>query len=609
MRLSVESTDIAGLHRIGVAALRQGKIETALELLCRVAALAPFRPEVHANLATARCAAGLRQAGEQSYQTALALAPGLIGARLALAHLLASDHRLEEALAQLHGAIGSGAAPADLVTCVRGPLHQVGAGMDEAARFLRDRRADGVAQLVCRAARDCLANSRAKQFFRWTVTLDRVPETRYVARQLWQIAIRHFWPIAPWRLITHLYLRYAAYSGRCRSIFRGYTHRAPRQLTATAAAAIERQLDTALSAWERAPTLPVLHDLLVRESDRPIEHFRTTRILFCMGSGSPRRQAWDEPPAAAHGAIATDAAAFQSTARWLGLQVAGHALEAEPSIGAAAFRNQLRDMVERITPDIIFFGSNRPSDDDALNAAWARDIKARHRVKLCAMINDAHANSKHYWKFTYWRDDADKVVYYEPKLRFDAEFDRHVFLAPVICNERDMYDAGKPRDIPTSFIGSLKYSRAYWMAALSNSPVQIYTGREVGGRGLGGAPLAHDKYVDVLQRSLMCLNFGGHEAGISIVTGRTWEAINCGAMLLEETGSALDRFFVPYVHYVPFDTANDLIDKCLFFQARPELAAALARRAAAFSAQRYSSRHFWTRFLNLLDLPIDPKSA
>lgn len=464
MRISVDSSDAVGLHRVGVSALRQGKIGVAREVLTRVAALAPDRPEVHANLGAARSADGLPEAGELSYMMALALAPDFVGARLGLARLLASRHRPDEAVAQLRAAVASGAAPSDVVGCVRAIIGGANAGSNEAAELFRTRFAAGVAQAIGRVAKDCLDNSRTRRFFRWTLTLDRVPETRYIARELWQMAIGHFWPTASWRLITHLYCRYGAYSGRCRAIFRGYTHRAPRQLSATAATAIQRQLDDALAAWESAPDLPVLHKLLIREADRPIDQFRQTKILFCLATELPRRTAGTEPLARG-GAAANGAQTLQSTACGLGLQTELLLLDEIRKFGVAAFRSRLRDTIERMRPDLIFFENNQPSDDEALNAAWARDIRTRWGTKICVMIVDVHANSKHDWKLAYWRDDVDRIVYFEPGFRAEGELGQRVFLTPVICNEMDMLDEGKPRNIAVSFIGSFRFSRTYWIAA------------------------------------------------------------------------------------------------------------------------------------------------
>ena len=167
------------------------------------------------------------------------------------------------------------------------------------------------------------------------------------------------------------------------------------------------------------------------------------------------------------------------------------------------------------------------------------------------------------------------------------------FLAPTICDETLFRDAGKVRDIAVSFTGAFKYARACWLAAVANAAIGLHMPRDVDGR-----PMTPREYVDVMQRSRAVLNFGGREAGNYIVTGRPWEIMHCRTLLLEEEGSHLDSFFLPYVHYIPFSSASDLVNKCLFAERQPEHAAAAAARGAEFNAQWYGARRFWTRFLN-----------
>lgn len=426
-----------------------------------------------------------------------------------------------------------------------------------------------------------LAGGRHKAFFRLVLTTERAADTRAIARALWQEAIHHFWPRGDWRVIAHLYRRCAAHDRQFRAILKGYDHRIPRGLGRDGADGVRRRLDEALARHERAPVMPARHLFLSSGADRLLESFVGTRILFFMPLRSPRGVSLIFPRA------------FHDTARQLGLPADMVALDDEVKIGVDAYRRRAIAAIERFRPDLVIVENNNPSDGRAFDAGFVREIKSRFDLAFCAVILDAHSRAKHAAKFEYWSRDADRIIYFEPGFQVaDSEVGR-AFLAPSICDETTFREAGKPRDIAVSFAGAFKYSRACWLAAVANAAIGLHMPRNVGGR-----PMPPADYVNVMQRSRAALNFGGREPGSYIVTGRPWEIMQCGTLLLEEEGSRLDSFFQPYVHYLPFSSASDLIDKCLFTERYPEHAGAVAARGAAFNAQWYGARRFWTRFLN-----------
>jgi hypothetical protein len=430
-------------------------------------------------------------------------------------------------------------------------------------------------------AKALLAKGCHKAFFRLVLTVERAAASRAVAHALWQEAIQHFWPRSNWRLKAHLYRRCAVYDRQFRAILDGYSHRTPRRPEMGGVDQIRRQLDQALARHEREPVLPVRHEVLSSQADRSLESFSGTRILFFLPLRSPR------------GVRLIFPRAFHDTARQLGLSVELVALDDERKIGVDAYRHHVIAATERVRPDFVVIESNNPSDERAFSAEFVREIKARFDLAFCVIILDMHNRAKHAGKFEYWSRDADRIIYFEPNFQVARSEIKRAFLAPVICDETVFCDVETFRDLTVSFAGAFKYARACWLAAAANAAIGLYMPRDVGHR-----PLLPGDYVDVMRRSRAALNFGGREPGNYIVTGRSWEIIHCGALLLEEQGSRLDNFFLPHVHYIPFSSANDLIDKCLFVQHYPEYAAAVATRGMTFNRQWYGARRFWTRFLN-----------
>jgi len=576
----VTSTDPRTLARQASAALGRNDAATAISCLLRAAALAPDMAALHANLAVAFAARGNSADADRSYALAIILSPDLVVARTGLARALAAQGRLAEAAGHLHHLFRIGAAPAGLIDAVRAFLRAADAqgAEDERARMQR-----GFDHLIRRFARFMMNRGRTKPLLRLACTIERTPDLRQLAAALWTAPVDHYWTRGNWRMVTRLYQRHAAFSRSCRIIYAGYEPRAERRLDPAAEHELQRRLTEARAWWQQAPDRPELRQLLSGAGDRPLSSFGAMGIVVCANLASPRGRAAISGPAIA------------SSAQRLGMPSELLNLDAADQIGIEPFRALLTETIERSRARIVIVETNSITDADAFNAAWAKAIREAGRVKVCIVMPDAHSNAVHGQKFLYWRDAVDRIIYFEPTLRFGADLADKVFLSANLCDEARMHDARLARDIPASFLGAFKHARAYWLAALANSFPGFLMGRDV-----RGEYLSPDGYVDVLQRSLMALNFGSRESGVSIVTARAWEAIHCGALLLEEHGSALDRFLVPYVHYIPFSSANDLIDKCRFFKKHPERAAVLSREAGDFVRRWYSSERFWTRLVNSL---------
>ena len=114
------------LHELAVLAGRQLRHREAAGLFRRVASIRPDEPIVRVNLGNALAAGGDLDAAIVEYERALALRPGLVEAKFALAKALARGKRFQEAerlyreaLEQQRGALAPGRPPA---TNAPGPM-------------------------------------------------------------------------------------------------------------------------------------------------------------------------------------------------------------------------------------------------------------------------------------------------------------------------------------------------------------------------------------------------------------------------------------------------------------------------------------------------------
>jgi hypothetical protein len=116
------------------------------------------------------------------------------------------------------------------------------------------------------------------------------------------------------------------------------------------------------------------------------------------------------------------------------------------------------------------------------------------------------------------------------------------------------------------------------------------------------------EYADLMRRARLTLNTGRVEANrsLTILTGRCIEAIAARTVLLEETGSAIDDYFLPFVHYVPYANVHQLVIFSQFLLKHDDYRRRMAEQAFAWYQRHYTSDRFWGALLQRLDLPVVP---
>jgi|GEM_PF-3576837 len=102
---------------------------------------------------------------------------------------------------------------------------------------------------------------------------------------------------------------------------------------------------------------------------------------------------------------------------------------------------------------------------------------------------------------------------------------------------------------------------------------------------------AIDSYVNYmrgLSEATCCISFSMRPNLSRIITGRTFEAILSGSLLVQETSPDLDYFFVSGEHYLEFSTFSELRSVIDFIVGRPVEAECIRQRGYAFARQRYN---------------------
>ncbi|WP_173982443.1 glycosyltransferase [Magnetospirillum sp. SS-4] len=300
---------------------------------------------------------------------------------------------------------------------------------------------------------------------------------------------------------------------------------------------------------------------------------------------------------------------FAASAARLGLEVRFFATDACAEDGkgmvrsreaAAECRRELGRLVAAFQPEIVVIDGNVIPEDKAISRDEWGALKQAHGFKILAVVPDSYDTPELFTadgKLTYWSDCADLInTYHCHGYEFMTFPNRDMLLAtPSLPFDAGMFD-GPP----------VEKDQSYFLVG-TNSRYRLTLLNAARSSGLDGIGLIHDRradqvpsydaYVEAIKRSKTTINNGRVSENNYIITGRVTEAILARSVVLEDAGSPLDDYYVPFVHYMPFSTYHELIFLIQFFEAEPERRDRMTGAAHAFWSGHYSSGRFWSQVL------------
>ncbi len=168
------------------------------------------------------------------------------------------------------------------------------------------------------------------------------------------------------------------------------------------------------------------------------------------------------------------------------------------------------------------------------------------------------------------------------------------------------YDAGEEnRDIPISFIG--RYNKPILISGGTTGRPQ--TINFLRSRGIdifhsGGqrekTSVSVEEYASFIRRSKIGLNLPKSHSGLSQITGRTFEILLSGSMLLEEINLETLRFLSPMIDYIAFQGSEDLYAKALYFMRNDDARMEIAQNGYKKAVKHYNNIAFWQAVIDKL---------
>lgn len=258
--------------------------------------------------------------------------------------------------------------------------------------------------------------------------------------------------------------------------------------------------------------------------------------------------------------------------------------------------------IEAWRPDIIVFDGNYVPSEDSMNPAYLEQLKAKYGFKVIAFIGDAWGS---HWvpAGDIWGSVCDLIFHFAPEtpLATEGKYPQKLYWSAYPVNERNFFpDTFKQYDI--SFVGTyVSGLRPFWLTIALQIAKKLKLGhRLLPHKRSAGEALTMADYATVLRQTKMVLNFSTRLGPLKMMTGRTWQAMTAGTVLLEEGNVYISAYFVPFVHYIPFSSQNELAYVIEFFSRNPQSAQRIGSAASAFCNSRYSSAITWSRMIAAL---------
>ena len=263
-------------------------------------------------------------------------------------------------------------------------------------------------------------------------------------------------------------------------------------------------------------------------------------------------------------------------------------------VALAAFDAALAE----IRPQVVLFEANFLGvEGRCITAEWLAGAKARHGFRLVSFVLDSYPPRDNF--AAYWAPVSDRVVVFHASPLLDEVADKEkILLLPGLPFDAPRFAPrdGEGRDIGLLFAGSRTRHRDLWCAFAERAGLPLHA-------VLTDRTRAHspdtEAFIALHRRAKVVLNNGVISSKVNIVTGRVFESMLAGALLLQQDLEALKRYYVPFVHYLPFANAAQMTALARYMLDHEDEREAMAEAALTWTRRWFSPDRYWRRVLAL----------
>ena len=144
-----------------------------------------------------------------------------------------------------------------------------------------------------------------------------------------------------------------------------------------------------------------------------------------------------------------------------------------------------------------------------------------------------------------------------------------------------------PKMLFAGSVSGFNWHRAFWLSACHHRGLPIE--QKVSNHATDGLSAldSYRVYMQGLSASTSCINFAMRSDLTSIVTGRCFEVIVSGSLLVQEATPDMHYYFTAGEHYLEFSTFSELCAIARFITENKDEAEAIRRNGYDFVREKY----------------------
>lgn len=161
-----------------------------------------------------------------------------------------------------------------------------------------------------------------------------------------------------------------------------------------------------------------------------------------------------------------------------------------------------------------------------------------------------------------------------------------------------------PQDETIFYPGNIKNHNVCFAGTTQHYPERIQYLKNLNIHVTGGQRernLEISDYAETLRQSFISLNFPSKPDGSIQAKSRIYETMLCKALLLEKNNQAINRWFDPMVHYVPFSNPTEMKELIDYYLKNTTERDKIIESAYQKMTTDYTSSNWWSKVIKELD--------
>jgi hypothetical protein len=217
------------------------------------------------------------------------------------------------------------------------------------------------------------------------------------------------------------------------------------------------------------------------------------------------------------------------------------------------FQNKFLEVVISYKPDLIVLDINYFPNKNTLNPSILIFLKKFYSKKVIGFIGDFY-KPEHFKIAKLWSKGIDVIFHGNEIIKNKTFKDKKIKYLPFTSDSSIFYPETKSIDLFFSGIGNIyRFKYLFFI----KKKFEIFNIKLFVHKSNKQPSLTYNKYVKNIRRSGSVINFTRRGENYFHGGGNRFEAMASKTLILNEHNT-FKKILIPYVHYIPFETAHEL---------------------------------------------------